>query len=87
VAQDAVVGPLGELDLRHELGPDPAGHAGDGVGRLPKLAYRPVNRHLPPRPRRAAEGDGAADPKPAAETLDAAQLNPLLRWLDRALSR
>ena len=32
-----------------------------------------------------AEGDVPAVPKD--EALDASQLNPLLRWLDRALSR
>jgi hypothetical protein len=46
-----------------------------------------VNKYLPPRPRRAAEGDVRADAPAPAEALDTAQLNPLLRWLDRALSR
>jgi len=59
-----------------------------GVGLMPELGYAPVNRYLPPRPRRAgpapAQVAAAAEP---AELLDPAQLNPLLRWLDRALSR
>jgi Fe-S-cluster-containing dehydrogenase component len=55
-----------------------------GVPLMPELGYAPVNRYLPPRPRRAA----AATPAPApAETLDSSQLPSLLRWLDRALSR
>jgi Fe-S-cluster-containing dehydrogenase component len=58
-----------------------------GVALMPELGYAPVNRYLPPRPRRA--GNEAARNTPAAEgeTLDATQLPPLLRWLDRALSR
>jgi Fe-S-cluster-containing dehydrogenase component len=69
-----------------------------GVDLMPALGYAPVNKYLPPRPRRAYEGDVPADARPArdtlagdaptlAESLDPAQLNPLLRWLDRALSR
>jgi sulfite dehydrogenase (quinone) subunit SoeB len=60
---------------------------------MPELGYAPVNRYLPPRPRRAgtvqapAGGTEATAPTAVAETLDASQLNPLLRWLDRALSR
>ena len=62
--------------------------ARDGVGLMPELGYAPVNRYLPPRPRRAgAASTDAAAAQPAEEALDATQLNPLLRWLDRALSR
>ncbi len=57
-----------------------------GVALMPGLGYAPVNRYLPPRPRRAGPPDETSAPAPA-ETLDASQLNPLLRWLDRALSR
>ena len=60
--------------------------ARDGVALMPELGYAPVNRYLPPRPRRAG-GVAAAAEAVAEETLDATQLNPLLRWLDRALSR
>ena len=56
-----------------------------GVALLPELGYAPVNRYLPPRPRRA--GSAPAATVPAEETLDSAALPPLLRWLDRALSR
>ncbi len=61
-----------------------------GVDLMPSLGYAPVNKYLPQRARRAAEGDVPADPMPAVArdaALDPAQLNPLLRWLDRALSR
>ncbi len=63
-----------------------------GVDLMPSLGYAPVNKYLPQRARRAAEGDVPADPMPTAThahdaALDPAQLNPLLRWLDRALSR
>lgn len=57
-----------------------------GVALMPELGYAPVNRYLPPRPRRAGE----ASDTPASmqeEALDTAQLSPLLRWLDRVLSR
>lgn len=56
----------------------------DGYALMPELGYRPVNRYLPPRPRRdtAAQADV---PKP--EPLDRTQLSPLLRWVDRVLSR
>jgi hypothetical protein len=37
------------------------------------------------RPRRGAEPSAATEAP--AEKLDTADLNPLLRWLDRALSR
>jgi sulfite dehydrogenase (quinone) subunit SoeB len=55
-----------------------------GVALMPELGYNPVNRYLPPRPRRA--GDAAPAPVPQ-EALDTASLPPLLRWLDRMLSR
>ncbi|GAB3346963.1 4Fe-4S dicluster domain-containing protein [Lysobacter tyrosinilyticus] len=57
-----------------------------GVALMPELGYQPVNRYLPPRPRRA--GDAASTTTEAAtEALDTAALPPVLRWLDRVLSR
>ncbi len=53
----------------------------DGLGLLPELGYRPVNRYLPPRARR---GSPAAAPD---DGFDAATAPPLLRWLDKILSR
>ncbi len=55
-----------------------------GVALMPELGYAPVNRYLPQRERRAGPADEASAPP---EALDTAQLSPLLRWLDRALSR
>lgn len=55
-----------------------------GVSLMPELGYAPVNRYLPPRPRRAG-GDAPAPTQD--EALDTAALPPLLRWLDRVLSR
>ena len=55
-----------------------------GMPLMPELGYAPVNRYLPPRPRRAGEAKPVTAPD---ETLDASKLPPLLRWLDRALSR
>ncbi|HET9835457.1 MAG TPA: 4Fe-4S dicluster domain-containing protein [Rhodanobacteraceae bacterium] len=56
-----------------------------GYDLMPEFGYKPVNKYLPPRPRR----DGSHMPAPMLqeETVDPAQLPPLLRWLDKALSR
>jgi Fe-S-cluster-containing dehydrogenase component len=55
-----------------------------GYALMPELGYAPVNKYLPPRPRR----DGRDAPKaPREETLDRDKLPGVLRWLDRALSR
>lgn len=57
-----------------------------GVDLMPQLGYKPVNQYLPPRPRRAGDTkpEGATAP---AEAFDTATLPPVLRWLDRVLSR
>ena len=59
--------------------------ARDGVSLMPELGYAPVNKYLPPRARRA--GPDATANVQQAEKLDNDSLPPLLRWLDRALSR
>ncbi|HNR91003.1 MAG TPA: 4Fe-4S dicluster domain-containing protein [Dokdonella sp.] len=56
----------------------------EGYALMPELGYKPVNRYLPPRPRRD-ERAAKVDAQP--ETVDHARLPPLLRWLDRTLSR
>jgi sulfite dehydrogenase (quinone) subunit SoeB len=57
-----------------------------GYGLMPELGYKPVNRYLPPRPKKSSGCSGSK-----AEALEAAidtdKLHPVLRWLDRALSR
>jgi hypothetical protein len=63
-----------------------------GVALMPELGYQPVNRYLPPRPRRAGSSSDATMNADAAasgtgEQLDTASLPPVLRWLDRVLSR
>jgi sulfite dehydrogenase (quinone) subunit SoeB len=54
---------------------------------LPELGYKPVNRYLPPRPRRGAVPAESGEAIQADERLDATSLPPVLRWLDRILSR
>ncbi|HEY2345343.1 MAG TPA: 4Fe-4S dicluster domain-containing protein [Xanthomonadaceae bacterium] len=54
---------------------------------LPELGYRPTNKYLPPRPRRAGGAESASPPSAAEESLDPKALPPVLRWLDRVLSR
>jgi Fe-S-cluster-containing dehydrogenase component len=52
-----------------------------GVALMPELGYQPVNRYLPPRPRRAGDGgDTGAEPSPTRAT------SPL-HWLSRVLKR
>lgn len=55
-----------------------------GVALMPELGYAPVNRYLPPRPRRAGdERDDAGD----TNTHDTTATTTPLRWLDRLLHR
>ncbi len=54
---------------------------------LPELGYKPTNKYLPPRPRRGATSPAPENTTQADEKLNPAALSPLLRWLDRALSR
>ncbi|HEX7369879.1 MAG TPA: 4Fe-4S dicluster domain-containing protein [Rhodanobacteraceae bacterium] len=58
----------------------------DGFALMPEFGYQPVNRYLPPRPRRDGSTAAALDTH-TEETLDTEKLPPLLRWLDKALSR
>ena len=55
-----------------------------GYALMPELGYQPVNRYLPPRPRRdASQLKPTIHPEPSDET----PMPPLLRWIDRVLSR
>lgn len=53
-----------------------------GYELMPELGYKPVNRYLPPRPRKTGEG-AKIDTKPAQGT----ELTGFLSWVDRVLSR
>jgi sulfite dehydrogenase (quinone) subunit SoeB len=53
-----------------------------GVELMPELGYKPVNRYLPPR--RGRHTGGPAALAPAGPDDD---LHPVLRWIDRVLSR
>jgi len=56
----------------------------DGYDLMPETGYQPVNKYLPPRPRRA----GCATTPAAVEKEEADfSSSPLLRWMDRILSR
>ncbi|HVT31072.1 MAG TPA: 4Fe-4S dicluster domain-containing protein [Rhodanobacteraceae bacterium] len=61
----------------------------DGYALMPEFGYKPVNKYLPPRPRRDGcnDNDATASSVSREETLDRDQLPGVLRWLDRALSR
>ncbi|WP_147653511.1 4Fe-4S dicluster domain-containing protein [Vulcaniibacterium gelatinicum] len=54
-----------------------------GVALLPELGYAPVNRYLPPRPRRADEAGDEPPPLPSP----ASGGGRIARWLDRILKR
>ncbi|MSP90130.1 MAG: 4Fe-4S dicluster domain-containing protein [Alphaproteobacteria bacterium] len=54
-----------------------------GYDLMPELGYKPVNKYLPPRPRKATAGcTGAPD-----KLESAAGATGLLAWIDRVLSR
>jgi len=55
-----------------------------GYDLMPEMGYKPTNKYLPPRPRRdtAAKSDMPTE-LPVTPGTD----NPILRWVDRALSR
>ena len=53
-----------------------------GFDLMAEMGYRPTNKYLPPRPRRA----GTADAGPPARLEPAAPADGFLGWLDRALS-
>ncbi len=57
-----------------------------GYALMPESGYEPVNRYLPPRPRKDRAGDtGTSDHLEAAE--DAVTGDTFFKWLDKALSR
>jgi Fe-S-cluster-containing dehydrogenase component len=54
-----------------------------GVALAPELGYAPVNRYLPPRDPKRFDVMPPKDPEPLPSQIQ----NPLLRWMDRVLSR
>jgi Fe-S-cluster-containing dehydrogenase component len=56
-----------------------------GVELMPELGYKPVNRYLPPR--RARTQAGCTGAPTALEPVSDDGLHPVLRWIDRVLSR
>jgi Fe-S-cluster-containing dehydrogenase component len=61
--------------------------ARDGYDLAPEFGYRPVNKYLPPRQRKRELDLPVAAVDPNEERLDTTRLSPLLRWMDRVLSR
>jgi len=60
--------------------------ARDGYDLMPEIGYKPVNKYLPPRPRRDACSAPAAQ-SPQGENVDFSTSSPIMRWLDKVLSR
>jgi Fe-S-cluster-containing dehydrogenase component len=58
-----------------------------GYALMPEFEYKPVNRYLPPRPRRDGCDAKPESREPREATLDQDKLPGALRWLNRALSR
>ena len=57
-----------------------------GFQLMPETGYEPVNRYLPPRPRKTTAGDtGAPARLEAAE--DSKSSSDFVAWLDKKLSR
>ena len=55
-----------------------------GQDLMPELGYGPVNKYLPPRERSSA----LTEAKPVEDAPTPMDIsNPLLRWMDRVLSR
>lgn len=58
-----------------------------GYDLMPELGYRPVNKYLPPRPRKTEPGCTGAPAALAPTEDDFNGAGLLLRWMDRLLSR
>jgi Fe-S-cluster-containing dehydrogenase component len=61
--------------------------ARNGVDLMPEFGYRPTNKYLPPRPRRAGGDDARDDARGNAGAAGDAQATNPLKWLDRILGR
>ena len=59
-----------------------------GYDLMPEMGYKPVNKYLPPRPRRDEKSASPPAQTPAPETADGkAGLDKLFAWADRMMSR
>lgn len=58
-----------------------------GVALMPELGYQPVNRYLPPRPRRAGNGEAPSTDTMTRDAAPADAVSAVSRWLGRALRR
>jgi Fe-S-cluster-containing dehydrogenase component len=58
-----------------------------GYDLMPDLGYKPVNKYLPPRPRRDGAAAVPAGAAGTGEKVDFSTASPLLRWMDKLLSR
>ncbi len=58
----------------------------NGVDLMPEMGYRPTNKYLPPRPRRD-HADAACGGEKLEPAYDPSKLPPVLRWLDKMLTR
>jgi len=57
-----------------------------GYDLMPEMGYKPVNKYLPPRLRRDGCSSSAVA-KANEENVDFSTASPLLRWIDKVLSR
>ncbi len=58
-----------------------------GYDLMPELGYKPVNKYLPPRPRKTEPGCTGAEASLPPRDDDLSGAGLLVRWLDRLLSR
>ena len=56
----------------------------DGYDLMPETGYKPVNKYLPPRARKDAS---VSRVQAKEEKVDFSTAPPLLRWMDKLLSR
>jgi sulfite dehydrogenase (quinone) subunit SoeB len=59
----------------------------EGYDLLPESGYKPVNKYLPPRPRRDATNCAPAAPPPETIGAPGSAVERLFAWADRMLSR
>ena len=60
----------------------------EGIDLLPEMGYRPVNKYLPPRPRRNA-ANAAPSPQAHAQaaTASGSLVEKFFAWADKTLAR